>query len=107
MVGKFEGILVGYRTYDKAVKDDKGNKTGTSVSQHVYDVYCEGVRKDKATGLFADGCKVISVIEEEDVLPKKHHGMQVQFYGETKEFRGKDGNPNTRIEYSGIVEVTK
>ncbi len=103
MVGKFNGILVGYRTYDKAVKNDKGETVG-SEPKHVYDVFCKGVKTDKTTGLCSDECKVISVIEDEQVLEKMQYAMPVEFYGETKEFRDKNG-VRTSMQYSCISAV--
>ena len=89
MVGLYEGKLIGYRTYDKDGK-----------KKHIYDVLCEGVEKDKDTGLFKDECKVVSVVDEADVITAPKANMLVKFYGE--ETRSKNG---TFIRYHGIDAV--
>lgn len=104
MVGKFEGILVGYKTYDKAV-DKSGTKL--SVEHHVYSVFCEGCKKDAKTGLFKDDCKVVSIVEEEQVLKNLQYGMRVEFYGEAMSFKGKDGTEKSYMQFSGITAVNK
>ena len=94
-------MLVGFRTYDKKTKDANGEVV-VSKPQYIYDVFCKGIRTDKVTGLCTDESKVIGVIEDEPVLEKMQYGMAVEFYGETSEFRGKDGKTQTSIRYSGI-----
>ena len=104
MVGKYQGMLVGYRTYDKKIKDDKG-EAALSKTQHVYDVFCKGIRTDKTTGLCMDECKVISVIEDDQVLKQMQYAMPVEFYGEANEFMSKGGERKTSIRYFGIEAV--
>lgn len=103
MVGKFEGTLIGYRTYDKKVKDEKGNVT-ESKPQYIYDVLCCGVKRDKDTGLYIDECKIVSVVEDEPALETMEYGMGVGFYGETVEFQKKDGR-QTVMHYFGICAL--
>lgn len=86
MVGKYDGKLIGYRTYDKDGK-----------KKHIYDVFCEGVEKDNATGLYKDECKVVSVVEDTEAITAPKANMPVKFYGE--ETRSKNG---TFIRYHGI-----
>ncbi len=104
MVGKFSGILVGYRKYDKASKDESG-KIIVSEQKHVYDVFCTGVKKDKATGLFTDECKVVSVTDTEQVIKNMKYGIPVEFYGEAKTFKDKSGNEKSYMVYSDISAV--
>lgn len=86
MVGLYEGKLIGYRTYDKDGK-----------KKHIYDVFCEGVEKDAATGLYKDECKVVSVVEDTEAIVVPKANMPVKFYGE--ETRSKNG---TFLRYHGI-----
>lgn len=106
MVGKFEGILVGYKSYAAKQKDKDGNavESDISVVKHVYSVFCGG-RKDKETGLFIDDCKVVAIIEDEQVLPNLEYGLAVEFYGETRTSREKGGKTSEYLAYSDIRAV--
>lgn len=104
MVGKFSGILVGYKKYDKSNKDESG-KIIVSEQKHVYSVFCTGVKKDKVTGLFEDECKVVLITEDEQAIKDMKYGMPVEFYGEAKTFKDKSGNEKSYMVYSGISAV--
>lgn len=79
MIGKYNGELVGLRTYDKDGK-----------TQYVYQVFCTGAKKNNATGLYEDGCSIANVIEEHEAIKNPVYGMQVDFYGEM--VNGKNGS---------------
>lgn len=104
MIGKFTGILVGYKEYIATKKDKDGKSADVGVMRHVYSVFCGG-KKDKDTGLFVDECKVVSVIEDEQVLPHLEYGLAVEFYGETRVSRDKDGKTSEYLTYSDISAV--
>lgn len=87
MVGKYQGTLIGYSTYEKDGK-----------TTHVYEVFCGG-KKDEKTGLYTSECSIVR-IREEYKLDGMVAGMEVEFYGETK--HGKNGD---YILYSDISEV--
>lgn len=105
MEGKYMGTLVGYHKYDKVVKDDNGVAVA-SKPQHVYEVLIRSSKRDKVTGLCLGGSKVISVIEEEQVLKTMTNDMPVTVMGETMEYRDKNGM-TLRISYYGIEAVQK
>lgn len=88
MTGKYNGNLIGYRTY---AKDGK--------NYHMYDVFCEG-QKDTATGLYSTECTIVTIREEHEAITPLVFNMPVEFYGETKQ--SKNG---TYIAYSGIKGV--
>lgn len=96
MVGQFKGTLVGYRSYDKAVTNDDG--TTRSEKRHIYNVFCVGVKRDPQTKLFMDECKIVTVVEEAQVLKTLEYGAHVTFYGET----AKDKKGNDYMRFSGI-----
>lgn len=88
MVGKYQGLLLGLRTY---TKDGK--------TYHVYDVFCAG-KKDSETGLYSTECNIVSIREESPVIDKPKANMQVEFYGETKQ-----GKTGIYVVYSNIEAV--
>lgn len=77
MVGKYQGILIGYSNYVK-----EGKMT------HVYEVFCGG-KKDENTGLYTSECSIMRIREEYE-LDGMVAGMVVEFNGETK--HGKNGD---------------
>ena len=87
MVGKYQGRLIGYSTYEK-----DGKVT------HVYEVFCGG-KKDSKTGLYTTECSVVRIRDEAE-LPNMKADMPVEFYGESK--HGKNGD---YITYSEITAV--
>lgn len=89
MVGKYQGQLIGHSTYDKDGK-----------TVHVYEVFCGG-KQDKATGLYTSECTLVRIRDEQEFKGMKA-GLQVEFYGETKQ--GKNGQ---YMVYSDIAAVTK
>lgn len=104
MIGKYNGTLVGFRTYDKAVDKDGGKENEkVSVTNYVYDVFCTGGRKDNDTGLYKDKCEVVSIVENEQVLPNLKYGLAVEFYGEEKRYKDKFGNEKSYIAFSDIT----
>lgn len=72
MVGKYQGQLIGHSTYEKDGK-----------TMHVYEVFCGG-KKDKDTGLYTTECTLVRIRDEVE-LKGIAFGMEVEFYGETKQ----------------------